>query len=130
MNKQVLRILEIYIYIYICVCRLRNFKWGVGPSPLAPSLLRHTENTLALFLWCYCPLPPNWGKRPRYIDRYICIMFVHLLATFNVSNKTNGLISFCLKEEESNERKKAEMANYISLTSKQKQKSIKTDCLM
>ena len=37
------------------VLSLRNFiQWKGIPSPLVPSLLRHAENTLALFLWCYC----------------------------------------------------------------------------
>ena len=49
-----------------------------SPRPVPFSLLlRHAENTLALFFllfllgccfFCVVGYPPNWGKRPRYID--------------------------------------------------------------
>ena len=47
-------------------CSSSAIQTRLGPS----SLLKERSETplFLLFLLC-CRLPPNWGKRPRYIDR-------------------------------------------------------------
>ena len=100
----------IYIYIYIYRAVSEEFHTGRGdsqsPRPVSFSrLLRHAENTLALFfcyarhhraLLCLTPqgYPPNWGKWPRYIE-YIYI-YIYIYMYIYVYSYLNFYISLYL----------------------------------
>ena len=45
-------------------------------------IARRTERNPQCFCCFFCVVgyPPNWGKRPRYIDRSYCLMLIKLLS--------------------------------------------------
>ena len=71
---------------------LCHFSSAIQTRPGPSSLLEERNGTLLCCFPCVVGYPPNRGKRPRYIDRYIDFIMIHLLVLKTTASLSNEML--------------------------------------